>query len=150
MTKGEAMTACFHLPSVVCENCAHLRSTSAPHETRTFTTTTKIIWSPDSGATTTPPKKRLYTVSVEVELAVYAEDESHARRQAHAAASEESYNATVFVSKTVWKTPENLVDVLPPHGWDKDCLVYGTDEDMTLAEAIERERAALLIDGGEP
>lgn len=43
------MSACFHLPSVVCENCAHLRSTSARPETRTFTTT--IIVAPDSGAT---------------------------------------------------------------------------------------------------
>jgi hypothetical protein len=96
--------------------------------------------------TTPKPKKRLYTVSVEFELAVYAEDESHARRQACAAASDEFYNATVFVSPTVRKMPgfKDLVDVSPPHGWDNDDLVYGTDEDTTLSEAVERERADLL------
>lgn len=97
-------------------------------------------------------KKRLYTVSVEFELAVYAEDESDARRQARAAASDEFYNATVFVSPTVRKLPgfKDLVDVSPPHGWGDDDLVYGTDEDTTLSEAVERERIALLSDGGAP
>ena len=37
-----------------------------------------------------------------------------------------------------------MVDVSPPHGWDNDDLVYGTDEDTTLSEAVERERADLL------
>jgi len=30
------MNACFHLPSVVCDNCAHLRSSTARPETRTW------------------------------------------------------------------------------------------------------------------
>lgn len=59
------MTVCFHLPSVVCENCAHLRASARP-ETRTFTT--NIIVATDSGATraatTNPPvvkEPTLYT-----------------------------------------------------------------------------------------
>ena len=34
------MTACFHLPSVVCENCAHLRSSTVRPETRTWASNT--------------------------------------------------------------------------------------------------------------
>lgn len=34
------MSACFHLPSVVCDNCAHLRSSTARPETRTWSSNT--------------------------------------------------------------------------------------------------------------
>jgi hypothetical protein len=89
--------------------------------------------------------KRLYTVSVEFEIAVYAKDESDARWQARDAAHDEFYNATVIVSPTVHRARgfKDLLDVARPHGWDGESLVYGTDKDTTLDDAIAAEKKRL-------
>jgi hypothetical protein len=89
--------------------------------------------------------KRLYTVSVEFEIAVYAKDESDARWQARDAAHYEVYNATVIVSPTVHRAQgfKDLVDVSPPYGWDGESLVYGTDKDTTLDDAVAAEKKRL-------
>ena len=122
----------------------------------------------------TATKKRLYTVSVEFEFAVYAEDEDDARLYVREAADDALHSATVFVSPTVKRAtvfvsptvkrrvpfkaqgsrPEggavvplfkDLVDVSPPDGWDDDDLVYGAeDEDVTFSEAVERECSVVM------
>lgn len=111
----------------------------------------------------TATKKRLYTVSVEFEFAVYAEDEDDARLYVREAAEDALHSATVFVSPTVKRRvpfkaqgsrPEggavvplfkDIVDVSPPDGWDDDDLVYGAeDEDVTFSEAVERECSVVM------
>lgn len=113
----------------------------------------------------TAMKKSLYTVSVEFEFAVYAEDEDDARLYVREAAEDALHSATVFVSPTVRRRvplkaqgsrPEgaavvplfrDLIDVSPPHGWDDDGLVYGAeDEDVTFSEAVERECSVLMAE----
>lgn len=83
--------------------------------------------------------KRLYTVTVEFDYAVLAENESDARRYASEAARDALYDADVHASLTV--RDEKTIDW--PSGYDESTLVYGTREDVTFGEAVAREKAAM-------
>lgn len=87
--------------------------------------------------------RRIYTVTVSFEYAVLADSESDA----------ESYVDDVFRDQT--HTDLDMDTRLMrdykgryvmPDGWDGRSLIYGTDEDLTLGDAIEAEKGE--IEGG--
>lgn len=88
--------------------------------------------------------KRLYTVAVSFEFAVLAENEREACDHANEAARDALYDAHVTASLTVRDNGKGPV-VSPPDGYDDDTLVYGTDEDVTFAEAVEADRQLVTL-----
>jgi hypothetical protein len=88
------------------------------------------------------PKKRLYTVTVDFEYAVLAENEDDACYYADEALQDQCAahfsHATLTVTRlSTGQFAERLPDV------EEDSLVYGSEEDVTFAEAIASERARL-------
>jgi hypothetical protein len=86
-------------------------------------------------------KKKLYTVTVEFEYAALAEDERDALDYAIDALGDVSVRDYARATETVYlpgkdsKTPV----IRRPDDYDDDSLVYGADDDTTLAEAIQAE-----------
>lgn len=94
-------------------------------------------------------EKRLYivTASIEFEFAVMAESRAEAERMTKFARDE-------WDARGIYPTECTLharLAVIPtgngprywaPEGWDDDSLVYGPKEDVTWAEAVERDKAA--------
>jgi hypothetical protein len=91
----------------------------------------------------TASKKRLYTVTVDFDYAVLAEDEDEACQYADEALRDQC--AAHFSQATLTVTrlsTGQFVERLPDA--EEDSLVYGDSEgDVTLAEAIASERARL-------
>ncbi len=92
--------------------------------------------------------KKLFTVSVEFEYSVMAEDEREALDYADDVVRDmsglsDSGHATVAVTMK----PDGTFSTNLPSGWSREDLVYGVDNgDQTLAEAIDSERRRLLSD----
>jgi hypothetical protein len=76
--------------------------------------------------------KRLYICTVEFEYAVMAESESEAAWAAIEVARDVHFPGETWARE--W-------DGQRPDDWHDDCLVYGTDEDLTLGAAIAAEEA---------
>lgn len=80
---------------------------------------------------------KLYRVTIEVDALVVAEDERHACEHARdilADVSVSDYADAVQVSEY----PKGSGKIVMPADWDEECLVYGTDKDTTVAEAIKQ------------
>lgn len=75
---------------------------------------------------------RVYEVRAEVVLYVVAEDERAALRRAEIDFDEEARNLTARDMDVVEVTRIEEIDAR----WTPDSLVYGTDTDTTLAEAL--------------
>lgn len=91
-------------------------------------------------------KKKLYTVTVEFEYAVLAEDERDAMDYANDALNDVSIRDYAHASPTVYLPQGNgpkAPQVRRPDDYDAESLVYGADEDITLEEAIAAEVAEL-------
>lgn len=92
-------------------------------------------------------RPRLYTVTVSFEFAVLADNEEEAGNRRYEVARDALYDADVSCIQTVRKAyGQDRVDVIYPDGWDDSALIYGTDTDTTLGEAVAREKAALHED----
>ena len=94
----------------------------------------------------TDAKKRLYTVTVEFEYAVLAEDERDAMDYAHDALRDVSIRDYAHATPTVYVPQGNgprAPQVRRPDDYDAESLVYGADDDVTLEDAIAAEVAAL-------
>lgn len=90
--------------------------------------------------------RKLYTVTVEFEYAALAESPDEAKRYAHAAFHDVPIGYCAFAGEAVYlpshdRTSTPIVRV--PDDYDDDSLVYGADEDVTLAEAVEAEKQRL-------
>jgi hypothetical protein len=68
------MNACFHLPSVVCDNCAHLRSDTTRPVTRTWTSNTITTSGWQIPASMVPPLDSYTRQQVEAMLRVALTD----------------------------------------------------------------------------
>lgn len=95
--------------------------------------------------------KKLYTVTVEFEYAVLAEDEREAMDYANDALRDVIVEEYASATETVYMPMGNvkMPQVRRPDDYDDTSLVYGADEDITLAEAIEAEKARLLGEAQE-
>jgi hypothetical protein len=87
--------------------------------------------------------KRLYVVQVEFEFAALAESAEEACRFTDEAVRDMSMmddcaHAQIIRFHKFPNHPEKVA--MRPDGWEDDALVYGADQDTTLAEAIEDER----------
>ncbi len=88
--------------------------------------------------------KRLYVVRVEFEFAALADSAQEACRFTDDAIRDMSMmgdcaDATIIGFHKFPGSDQKLA--MKPDGWEDDALVYGADNDTTLAEAIEEERA---------
>ena len=76
-------------------------------------------------------EKRPFLVNVEIEFAIFAENEDaiYNHPDLRRAVEEALYSSDSCIS---------FIDPLDriPNGWDESCLVYGTDKDITLEEAL--------------
>ena len=71
--------------------------------------------------------KKLYTVSIEAEFMAFAESPAAARALVRSFLSMEGIDEDDCTAVESGGHHAN--------GWDDDCLVYGPDDDMTVAEA---------------
>lgn len=90
--------------------------------------------------------KKLYTVTVEFEYAVLAENEREAKWSASDALRDVIIEDYASATETVYMPMGNVKvpQVRRPDDYDDTSLVYGADEDTTLADAIEAEKQRLL------
>jgi len=86
--------------------------------------------------------KRLYTVTVEFDFAVYAKDESDARRYANEAQRDIMLDEFSHATQTVELYPTGRFVECRPDA-EGESLVYGADRDTTLDEAIAAEKKRL-------
>jgi len=77
-------------------------------------------------------KKKPFLVNIEIELAIFAENEEsiYNHPDLRKAVEEALYSSDSCIA---FIDPLNRI----PDGWDENCLVYGTDEDITIKEALE-------------
>lgn len=90
----------------------------------------------------TEAKKRLYTVTVEFQYAVLARDTFDALDCASDALNDVFIRDYAHATPTVYLPQGNgprTPQVRRPDDYEDSALVYGADEDITLAEAIARE-----------
>lgn len=72
--------------------------------------------------------KKPFLVSIEIEYAAMAENETEAIEHARQVV-DDSYLACHCVASPLHRLPD---------GWDSDSLVYGSDEDRTVGELLEQ------------
>jgi hypothetical protein len=90
----------------------------------------------------TESKKRLFTVKVEFDFAVMAEDNVAACAYVDAAMRDVSIGDCTRVTPTVSILPSGRFIERRPDV-DGETLVYGTDEDTTLDDAVAAEKERL-------
>lgn len=71
--------------------------------------------------------KKPFLVTIEIEYAAMAEDEAEAIEHAREVVSD-SYLTDHCFAQPLARLPD---------GWEPDSLVYGTDHDMTVQEALD-------------
>jgi hypothetical protein len=86
--------------------------------------------------------KRLYTVTVEFDFAVMAESEYDARSYANEAQRDLMLDEFAHATPTVSRLPTGRFVERRPDA-EGESLVYGTDEDTTLNEAVAAEKKRL-------
>lgn len=86
--------------------------------------------------------KRLYTVTVEFDFAVMAEDDVDACGYVYDAMRDVSIGDCASATPTVSRLPSGRFIERRPDA-EGNSLVYGTDEDMTLDEAVAAEEDRL-------
>ena len=72
----------------------------------------------------------VYTVTVETEIVVFAEDEFDAEEEAKRCVKDEDRDSFVCDAREINK----LIQM--PAGWDGDCLPYGGDGRVRLKEML--------------
>ncbi len=87
--------------------------------------------------------KRLYSVVVEFEYAAMAESEAEACSYATEVVRDMCIDDCATARLTVDYIPKTTIPHASPPDWDDGSLVYGTDTDTTLAEAIAAEKKRL-------
>jgi hypothetical protein len=92
--------------------------------------------------------KRLYTVTVEFDFAVMAESEYDARRYANEAQRDIMLDEFAYATPTVNLLPTGRFIECRPDA-EGEGLVYGTDKDTTLDDAIAAEKKRLEAEGPE-
>jgi hypothetical protein len=75
--------------------------------------------------------KKLYEVKIELVAYVMAENEKEARDVGEDAIEDQDYNGGDFDLMEVKE------QIAPGAGWEHDGLIYGTDKDTTLEEAMK-------------
>ena len=79
--------------------------------------------------------KKPYLVTVEIELAIFAENENDATSSAE---FREAVRDSLYNEIRAYANPLNRI----PDGWDESCLVYGADGDVTIKEALNWNKNA--------
>lgn len=77
-----------------------------------------------------PLDKKPFLVRVEIEIAIFAENEESARRSRDI---QDAVRDALYENNIFWVEPLDRI----PDGWELDYLCYGTDHDVTLKEALE-------------
>ena len=76
--------------------------------------------------------KKLFEVSTEIYAYVMAENEEEAREVGHEALGDQHYSSSDIKTEEVKGKDHCLMS-----DWEPESLVYGTDTDTTLAEAMK-------------